>query len=204
MTRFLALAGATLITQACDGTTSSDRVGDAAVADGHADAIRPDSRTAEVCDHTGFQWAYQKARANAELLQFSAIDNLAGDPTDALQVQRFYTLGATRSDQPQLITLTDENYADCSTCVLVFHGCTLGATVFDPLSCSKTYLARAGTVELTYEGAPGGELLGFLHDVELVQVTINFDTFQSTKVPNGETWCLTSFKFEDPVIELYN
>jgi hypothetical protein len=161
--------------------------------------VRTDAATGG-CAHEGFPRAFSRARADDELLHYSAIDNLAGDPTTLLWVQRFYSLGAVRMSEPQIIELRPESYADCSTCVLVLQSCTLGATLYDASACDKIFLARAGTVELTYEGATGEELLGFLHDVELVEVEIDPDTFESTVVPGGETWCIPSYTFETEAI----
>jgi hypothetical protein len=187
----------------CGGSGS----GADALAPDRSDAAPTDTAThdgasadaASGCDHTGFAWAYSGAKADAQRLAYSAIDNLAGDPTDVIAVERYYGAGASRGGG-QLVSLHAESYADCSTCVLVFHGCQLGPTIYEPGTCDHTFLARAGTVELTIEETAGGELLGFLHDVELAEVTIDPSTYATTVIPGGQTWCIPLYKFEaDPI-----
>jgi hypothetical protein len=183
-----------------DGGTSTADAGSSGDGGGGRDGgATRDGGSTSPCDHDGFPRAFSRTRADAEYLQYSAIDNLAGDPTTVLQVQRFYSLGA--GPAPEIVALRPESYADCATCILVFLDCRLGATVYDAEACEKIFLARSGTAELTFEGDVGGQLWGMLRNVELAEVTIDPTTFESVEVPGGETWCLPEYVFEDEVID---
>ena len=169
---------------------------------GSRDAGMRDAGPVGRCTHVGFvDMAASRTRANAMALQHSAIDNISGDPTTVLQLERYYELGATAG--PQTVTLLDESYRTCSTCVLMQFECTLGTTVHDVSACRKTFLARAGTVVLTQEDAAGGQFAGALHGVEMVEVVIDGTTFESTVVPGGETWCIDDYVFSPERVDAF-
>lgn len=85
----------------------------------------------------------------------------------------YFTHGAVRG--PQVVTLAEESYATCAYCVLISTNCP---TVDGP--CEATYLATEGTV--TFTDLTPTFMDATLLDVRLVEVTIDPDTRESTRV----------------------
>lgn len=92
------------------------------------------------------------------------------------------TVGAQTYDFP------GENYEDCSTCLLIFADCKR------PDPCEKVFLVDTGQVVVdAADTMDGATFQATFRDIVLKEVTIDPDTFTSTPVENGETWCLDGF-----------
>gem|GEM_PF-3488975 len=139
------------------------------------------------CDRTGFTVEGDAAAydPDAQLLVYAAYQT--SNPADYLSFELWQRFGGPTT--PGSYVLTDENYETCSTCLLIDTDCT--AT-----ECQKTFLAVSGGVDLADLGVVGDFFTGTLTDVKLVEVTIDPDTYVSTPVPGGETWCLDSLSFD--------
>lgn len=82
-------------------------------------------------------------------------------------------------------TADDENYETCETCLLIYADCTAE-------DCAKVFFGTGGTVEVSALDLENGVVTATLRNVVAIEVTIDEDTFRSTPVSNGETWCLNS------------
>jgi hypothetical protein len=77
------------------------------------------------------------------------------------------------------------NYSMCDQCLLISSSCIA-------MNCDKTFLATNGQLELF---SVSGFLNGSLSNVDLVEVVIDPNTFESTPVPGGMTRCLDGLDF---------
>jgi hypothetical protein len=144
------------------------------------------------CDVTGFTAVEELGDFNAaqpRLARYFGFSS-AGAPTDLLQLELWFDLpGAPRT--PGSYPIPDENYATCALCLLGSTACNASG------NCAKTFLASAGVLELTeVPNAVGGTLGGTVSDVVMREVTINAQTFESTVVPGGQTWCIEGYSFQ--------
>lgn len=87
-----------------------------------------------------------------------------------------YPLGANADDQ---------NYETCTTCLIIYADC-------DAETCAKSFYGTGGTIEVTALDLDAGTVTATLKNVVAVEVTIDENTFVSTPVNNGETFCLGS------------
>lgn len=97
---------------------------------------------------------------------------------------------------PTMFTLTGDSYANGTVCVVLRTNCNLVG------ECEKTFLATIGTVTIDSIGSAGASLTGSIQDINLVEVTIDNTTFESTPVPDGQTICIVDFSF-DHVIQSF-
>ena len=114
------------------------------------------------------------------------------DPFDSMSLELFFGAGAPTAagTYPLASTAAEQDYYSCSTCVLFAADCTDGG------GCEKFYFPTGGTLELTsVADAVGEAITGTITDLELVEVTID-ETYHSTPVTGGETWCVDSYSFD--------
>jgi len=174
-------------TSATDSATSATDSATSAT-DTATSATDTATDTAASCDHNGFTAVSQDASILFGALLFIG-QSTASSPVDTLNFELVADKGGATT--AGTYTLTDDGYADCGNCVLVWQGCD------DNLdNCQKTFLANAGTLTITSIGESGAKLTGTLSDATLVEVTIDDETFVSTPVAGGETWCIDSFAFD--------
>ena len=191
---FVATLVSALTLGACGGGSGEQR--DAAhdviaQADAGPDDVGPPPCTAE-----GFTVVDETAEATATDFYYQGYSS-ATDPADIITVELYYGLGGVEPLQgPGSVTIgaadSDTNYATCSTCVLVWTGCT-GDECTGP-----TYFATEGTLEISAL-ATGGSFTGTLTDARLVEVEIDQRTYLSTPVDEGGTWCVASVSFDAAV-----
>ena len=119
----------------------------------------------------------------------NVIANTMGADFDSLALQLFYDLGA--DVMPHTFTFTGENYADCHTCLLLYQSCD--ATEM----CVGVFIVEEGSLEVTANGTVADETFSAtLSDALLVEASIDGNTFESTRVTNGLTWCIDTFTFD--------
>lgn len=138
------------------------------------------------CTHDGFtsvstkgqfasddNWPYLEARSSLEA------------PTDGLSVLILPLTGSNEiTAGMRAITAADMNYAVCTTCVSIHTKCDAALS-----KCEKMFIATDGVVEI--KSAPEkGKVFQVAVDVTLAEVTMNPNTFETTLVPGGESWCL--------------
>jgi hypothetical protein len=93
---------------------------------------------------------------------------------------------------PGVNSLTDppnDNYATCTTCFLVVSPNADGSE-------QRFFLQNGGSIDLADDPAVSHNLDGTLSGLTLQEVTIDFDTFESTPVPDGECLELTGADLE--------
>ncbi|MFW5878227.1 MAG: hypothetical protein ACOCVR_00275, partial [Myxococcota bacterium] len=149
------------------------------------------------CDVNGFTAASESVEFDADndLMVYEA-DNGSTEPIDYLAIEWWvgYDFSTLAPGTYTLGTGSNDNYATCSTCVLIMDDCTDGS------GCAKFFFASAGTVEITEIGADGTPFSAVLNDVELAEVTIDSETWESTPVANGETWCLDGHQIDATMV----
>jgi hypothetical protein len=141
------------------------------------------------CTQTGFEKAGEQVQhdPNQSYVVYSAV-NSATAPQDAILVESYQSAPYNGPTGPGTFTLTGENYADCGLCVRMSGGCTESG-------CTKQYLAKSGTVDITELNTDGGKFAVTLTDVQFEEVTIDPNTWVSTPVePGGDLWCVPSFE----------
>lgn len=189
----LVLGGAAaLVIGACGGGHGAQR--DAGPDVSHQSDGGPDG--GGPCDLDGFTVEDQTAVATPTDLYYQGFSS-ATAPYDVITVEFYYGLGGVEPLQgPGSVTLgaadVDQNYATCSTCVLIWTDC-------DTTGCSgPTYFATAGTLNVTAL-ATGGSFTGTLANARLIEVEIDPTTYLSTPVADGGAWCVASLSFDASV-----
>lgn len=159
--------------------------------------VEPDTTTTEpeivegACSRTGFTAAtatFQKETGSVLVALYS--DDK--EPVDIVQIE-IYTAGEyTGATTVGTYSLNDANYQTCSNCVMVRAECS-GS------SCDKRFLVDEGDLVITQWDATGGLFKAKLVGAKAHEVTINSETYLSTRVAGGETWCLDGLEFEAPI-----
>jgi len=93
---------------------------------------------------------------------------------------------------------TQADYQTCDHCVLYYYNC-IGMQDF---TCEAEFLATVGQLEVLQinDQAPWNGLLEFeAFDVELAEVEINWNTYESTFVPDGAVVCVDEWHVETSV-----
>jgi hypothetical protein len=150
--------------------------------------IDPDIR----CDRNDFDVQTQSVRVQQGITRYQAV-NAMQPPADVLSIEFFAGGEFTGATGPGTYKLDDPNYATCSNCVLIGANCNADT------GCQKTFYADAGAIRLDAYDPNGGPFTGRLQGVVLREVTIDEETFESTVVTGGETWCIRDFAFESEV-----
>lgn len=142
------------------------------------------------CDHAGFTSATKTfTEPQSEVFVYTA-NSAAAPPLDMFRIE-LYGGSFGGATAPGTYALEGTNYEDCGNCILVRMGC-------DGTTCAKTFYADTGSLIIT-EWAVGGSFKGSLVGVTAKEVTIDTDTYVSTPVVDGETWCLDGQTFEAPI-----
>ena len=123
----------------------------------------------------------------------SVLNNIGGSATDYLDVGLFHSGDAVTGTFD--LSGDNANYSTCEQCLLVYqdYDNTSGAA-------AKYFLPVSGSLAITTTDADDGALsAGTLTNVKLVEVTIDFTTFESTVVSGGgcytidtASWSVTS------------
>ncbi|MBT6433940.1 MAG: hypothetical protein HOK28_12645 [Deltaproteobacteria bacterium] len=156
-----------------------------------------DSNNNSDCDRTGFSTASHQASYATNAFQYEAQNSL-GSPRDLLMLSSFQG-NFNGPTEPGTYSVEGSNYADCGLCLLALTGCTEGGT------CEKYFYADVGSVTITEFGQNGETFAGELNSVVFKEVTIDPDTYVSTPVAGGETWCMNGHSFsltvgQDPTV----
>ena len=130
------------------------------------------------CDFQGFNPVGHIAQKDTGLITYWALSS-DEQPFDRLLIQLY-------APSTGSFALTGENYAYCEECVTFSVGCT-------DSGCDKTFLASQGTLEVSSTDV---FFTGSLTNLELIEVT--FDEITSTPVPDGATYCISSWNFSVP------
>lgn len=113
-------------------------------------------------------------------------------PVTYLSVQIYQDAPYHGPDSTGTSILTDDPYETCGLCVLVYEDCGTS-------SCTRTYLARSGTLDITSIGTTGDTLAGTLSNAQLAEVTIDSTTRESEWVEDGLEICLGTYMFDETI-----
>ncbi len=140
------------------------------------------------CDQSGFTEAAASFGEQQGIFLYQAASAQA-EPADILQFEIYPGEQFGGATSAGTYDLTGTNYATCGNCVLVRTQCSQAS------GCDKTFYADTGSLVIS-EWAEGGKFSGRLDGVTLKEVTIDSNTFQSTPVVGGQTWCLDGYTFD--------
>lgn len=158
-------------------------------------SVVPDVPQPTGCDKNGFTAISQAFEKEPEFAHLMAQSSPNG-PFDALSIEIYtssdYTGGATG---PGTYSLADSNYATCANCVVLRQGC-------GPSGCDRIFYADVGSLVITEYDAKGEHFRGYLDQVIAREVKIDANTYLSTPVEGGKTWCLGGVPFEGAVVPL--
>ena len=109
-------------------------------------------------------------------------------PFDILAIE-MYSGEYGGPEGPGSYEIDGSNYQDCGLCVLIYQG-------VEGQSANKTFYASSGGVEISEWDEATNTIKATLTNAEFQEVTINDNTFVSTPVAGGETWCISSITLE--------
>ncbi len=110
-------------------------------------------------------------------------DRMPGVPFDKLSFEIYPDFGGIVDAQN--FTFLGQNYSDCGTCLLIFADCMQG------VGCDKTFLVDSGSVAVAAAGTNQDDpFAATFSDLVFSEITFDPDTFVSTPVPGGETYCI--------------
>ena len=113
-------------------------------------------------------------------------------PVDVFGVEIYPFAPYNGPTVPGVYDLSGQNYEDCGLCLVASTGCSDSA-------CDKRFFMKSGTLEVVEYGGAGGRFKAVLNGV-LEEVTINSDTFHSSPVVGGQTWCFTDHVIDEPIV----
>lgn len=105
-------------------------------------------------------------------------------PFDEMQMFSYQAEPYFGPSGPGSVSLDGSNYADCAFCALVITDCD------ESYSCNQVFFADEGTVQINAMAGANMPFQAVLMDVVFREVTIDPNTYESTPVPGGETWCV--------------
>ncbi|MFH1437985.1 MAG: hypothetical protein ABIJ56_19915 [Pseudomonadota bacterium] len=177
---------------ASDASPDADAPADTADTAGEEDGCTHEYATVEASEQECY---YESTGTSTLWMYFGNIEGASDDPPFSfLGIELWPDFGGPYL--PGTYDFTQDDYASCSLCGLVSTGC---AHEGEELMCEKELLAIAGSVELTQVGEIGETFEGGVSDMFAIEVTIDWETFESTPVPGGETLCIESMDFSAPV-----
>lgn len=150
--------------------------------------IDPDIR----CDRRNFDIQNQSVSVRDGVTRYAA-SNAAAAPADVLSIEIYAGGQFSGATGPGTYKLDDPNYATCSNCVLIGANCTAED------GCQKTFYADVGSLRLDAYDPTGGAFTGRLQGLVLREVTIDRESFESTVVAGGETWCINDYEFASEI-----
>jgi hypothetical protein len=153
--------------------------------------VDPDPDLPPPCDLMGHENHFDSAEGGVDaghLLYISDSDDPGGsDPFHSLIIDLREGSGVGTYDLAA--SYGERNLATCSICVYIRAGCDSTG------ECGTYYFQTEGQLEIEYTGNPGDFFAGAITDVRLVEVTVDFDTWESTPVEGGDVWCIDRYDF---------
>jgi len=108
-------------------------------------------------------------------------------PFDELRLTSYQAEPYYGPSTPGSYSLAGTNYADCALCAVLITDCN------DEYSCDTVFFASAGEIDIWSMGGAGSTFSATLNDVVFQEVTIDANTYVSTPVAGGDTWCVDGF-----------
>jgi len=155
--------------------------------------ITPDTGTC-THDYTTLTLTEALCQSDGSAYMYSGIyeGSSATPPASLLGVELWPDFGGPTA--PGTYTFDDTNYATCGLCGIAMTNCTTTA-------CEKSFLITSGSITITELGAIGGNFAATVSNLSGIEVTIDPDTYTSTPVAGGETWCADAATLSAPVTE---
>jgi len=137
-----------------------------------------------MCDENGFSTTSSFAEAPTEADSFFYVafqGEEENPPFDQFNLEIYNEFGGVVTTQT--FDFTGESYADCGVCLLIFRCRTAE-------DCD-TFMPQKGSVEITSIGTADGDTFAAqFTDLELAEVDVNFDTFETSVISGGDSWCI--------------
>lgn len=111
-------------------------------------------------------------------------------PGDMMVLDSYQGAPYWGASEPGSYSLAGSNFADCSACLLIWYQCD------ENYACEKAFLADEGALDIRSMNGVGSTFSATLHGVVFREVTIDSETYESTPVAGGDTWCLDGFQLE--------
>ncbi|MEO1270376.1 MAG: hypothetical protein AAFX99_20005 [Myxococcota bacterium] len=143
-------------------------------------------------DYNGFTIEFETAQITPYGMVWYAV-NSADFPYDRIEMQMYQGEPYFGPTEPGSYDLNGINYRDCGLCIVMRQGCD------GQNPCQKVFYAEQGTVDITAIGEVGDRFTATLNQVVLDEVTIDGQTFVSTKVADGETWLIDGLGFDQEI-----
>ncbi len=118
-------------------------------------------------------------------------------PFDEMRMMSFQAAPYNGPSGPGNYSLAGSNYADCSLCLLVLAGCS------EDYSCDTTFFADEGNLRIDAMAGPEQPFAATFSGVVFREVSIDSETFESTPVAGGATWCVDGYTTTTTAIGVY-
>jgi hypothetical protein len=106
-------------------------------------------------------------------------------PMDIIEVLSYPGEPYNGPSSPGTYSLEGNNYEDCSLCLIIYADC-------GESSCDSMYFSDTGTVTFDTNVNVDQNFSGKLNNVVFREVEIDSDTYHSTPVEGGNSWCVDS------------
>ena len=123
--------------------------------------------------------------------------NTDTEPFDELQILSYQASPYNGPSTPGTHDLEGLNYSDCGLCLLIVTDCNNG------YQCDRVFFVDQGVLKIQDLSAQGGRFQAVLHDAVFLEVSIDPNTFVTTPVPNGASWCIDEIAI-DTMTHVYN
>ncbi len=149
------------------------------------------NNTSDTCDTNGFTLVDAQLYLETPDITLTALSSTTA-PNDSFNLE-FYGADSPIEKGPGTYllggTAADQNYETCNNCLLLKQNC--GANT----GCETIYFAKSGEVVVDVITLAPGLFTGKLVNVVLEEVEVGTETFATTPVPNGKTWCIAETPF---------
>ena len=98
-------------------------------------------------------------------------------------------------EKPGVYAFDGVNYVDCSLCFVIWYQCD------EDYNCEKAFLADEGSVDITSMDGVSSVFAATFNDVVLREVRIDPESYVSTPVSGGDTWCLDDYTIEALILQ---
>jgi hypothetical protein len=123
--------------------------------------------------------------------------NSASSTFDEIQLFSFQAEPYYGPSGPGTYSLDGNNYEDCALCILLVMECD------GDYACEKVFFADEGSLDIEAMGGGNNPFRATLNGAVFREVSIDPNTYRSTPVSGGDSWCLDNFDI-DLTINLVN
>ena len=153
------------------------------------DLPEQEETTEDACTYDSFNVAASRAfvvngTTEQPIFVFQATSS-AASPMNVLEVLSYAGEPYNGPDGPGSYSMDGNNYEDCSLCMLIYENC-------NDTSCDSVYFADLGSLLVSSAMEVNQNFNATLNNVVFREVSIDPDTYQSTPIQGGNTWCVDS------------